>query len=491
MLTRTLPSGITSTWSYDAAGRRTGLDVAGREMAFERDAVGRTVAQAFAGGVVASAFDAAGRVTHRSFGNDGHKASWSVDYGYAPSGELLTAHDSASGRREYALDVLGRIERVGAGASERYGYDAAGNVTAAAWGGPHDGSRAAQGERVLDGALVRVAGRDHLEHDAAGRLVRRRRRLLSGGSKEWTFSWGAGDRLREVTTPDDATWRYGYDVLGRRVSKSQVLDDGSVGESVLFAWDGPVLVEQVRSGPGAPAEVSVWEHEDWSPVAQLRGTVPPGEGLVLAEGSSAWVDAQFAAIVTDLVGSPVRAVSDGGDLVWSGSASVWGLQPAGASVMPLRLPGQYADDETGLHYNLFRYYDPTTARYVSPDPLGLEPSPNAYTYPANPTTELDPMGLAPCQPTSRAARRQAMRENGIPTSQQPVAQRSSPAGHSYEYEVQTPAGCERRVVSDQTTDRVAGHGPHWEAGRAKVPYRRDPFGRLRVYNDKSKVEYGH
>ncbi|WP_253926739.1 RHS repeat-associated core domain-containing protein [Dickeya dadantii] len=37
---------------------------------------------------------------------------------------------------------------------------------------------------------------------------------------------------------------------------------------------------------------------------------------------------------------------------------------------PLRYAGQYADDETGLHYNLFRYYDPTVGRFTTQDPIG-------------------------------------------------------------------------------------------------------------------------
>ena len=60
--------------------------------------------------------------------------------------------------------------------------------------------------------------------------------------------------------------------------------------------------------------------------------------------------------------------------------------------------GQQVDAETGLHYNRFRYYDPTTATYTSPDPLGINPNPaaaNAYVH--NPHTWVDPLGLA-CPP---------------------------------------------------------------------------------------------
>ncbi|MFD7499702.1 RHS repeat-associated core domain-containing protein [Streptomyces sp. NPDC059850] len=65
--------------------------------------------------------------------------------------------------------------------------------------------------------------------------------------------------------------------------------------------------------------------------------------------------------------------------------------------MPLRFPGQYADPETGLHYNYFRHYDPETARYVTPDPLGLQPALNHHGYVRNSLGWLDPLGLKGCK----------------------------------------------------------------------------------------------
>jgi RHS repeat-associated protein len=57
-------------------------------------------------------------------------------------------------------------------------------------------------------------------------------------------------------------------------------------------------------------------------------------------------------------------------------------------------PGQYYDQETGLHYNYFRYYDPSTGRYVTTDPIGLAGGLNTYLYgSANPLLYIDPYGL--------------------------------------------------------------------------------------------------
>jgi RHS repeat-associated protein len=40
-------------------------------------------------------------------------------------------------------------------------------------------------------------------------------------------------------------------------------------------------------------------------------------------------------------------------------------------IMNLRFPGQYFDEETGLHYNWARDYNPTIGRYIGPVQIGL------------------------------------------------------------------------------------------------------------------------
>ncbi len=61
---------------------------------------------------------------------------------------------------------------------------------------------------------------------------------------------------------------------------------------------------------------------------------------------------------------------------------------------PIRMQGQYEDEETGLYYNRFRYYDPNISAYVSQDPLGLVAGENVYSYVKNSFGWIDPLGLS-------------------------------------------------------------------------------------------------
>ncbi len=165
-------------------------------------------------------------------------------------------------------------------------------------------------------------------------------------------------------------------------------------EQVDFTWDGPVLIEQTTTAPDLPHPVTLtWDHTGFTPVAQTE--------RLTHQATQAEVDRRIFAIVTDLVGTPTELIDATGEIAWHARTTLWGTTTwnTGATThTPLRFPGQYADPETGLHYNYFRHYDPDTARYTTPDPLGLAPAPNPVAYVHNPHTWTDVLGLAPCSP---------------------------------------------------------------------------------------------
>jgi RHS repeat-associated protein len=96
-------------------------------------------------------------------------------------------------------------------------------------------------------------------------------------------------------------------------------------------------------------------------------------------------------------GLPLALVSPDNTLAWRAEYDEWGNQlseenPAHLE-QQIRLPGQQYDEESGLHYNRHRYYDPGLGRYITQDPIGLKGGWNLYQYPLNPVTRVDPLGL--------------------------------------------------------------------------------------------------
>nr|WP_314788553.1 RHS repeat-associated core domain-containing protein [Burkholderia stabilis] len=80
---------------------------------------------------------------------------------------------------------------------------------------------------------------------------------------------------------------------------------------------------------------------------------------------------------------------------WGGEKTVWReTAERNEATNPIRFPGQYCDEETGLYYNRYRYYDPGTGRFISKDPIGLQGGINVFLYAPNPVSWIDPLGLA-------------------------------------------------------------------------------------------------
>ncbi|WP_067474298.1 putative T7SS-secreted protein [Nocardia amamiensis] len=409
---RTSPTGATSTWTHDLTGRVRSLTTGRHQLSFSYDPLGRLASWQTGEIAVALDFTAGGRLAHQtvtafpatSLDLDPATATRPSqrllrhdEYAYRPDGYLThhTLHHLGAQpqHHDYRLDALGRVTTIthDHAATERYTYDPLSNITSAALpetvgtepAPPHAASHhrvdPAAGREYRGNLLIRD-GRTRYHYDAAGRLIRKTTTRWSRKPDIWRYRYNSFDQLTDVWTPDQQWWHYTYDGLGRRTTKQHLDTDGTVLERVDYTWDGTRLIEQTSSDT-----TTRWEHQPGShtPITQTTDQTT--------------VDREFYAIITDLVGTPTELIDPTNAYsAATATTDLWGrTQWSGHTDTPLRYPGQIHDPETGLHYNLHRTYDPATGRYLTPDPLGLAASPNPSTYPHNPTTRTDPLGLIP------------------------------------------------------------------------------------------------
>ena len=286
-------------------------------------------------------------------------------------------------------------------------------------------------DRVYDrGGRLLSDDKFHYRYDCEGNLVHKRRRNLSdmnSGSAgrirkglfglftssednkngeaghtipfaDWQpgdtcYEWLANGMLAGVKTPDGKTVSFGYDALGRRVSKTV---DGTVRR---FGWDGNVVLHEWDiSEADRPRLIT-----DGSGREEYENTEKP-ESLVtwVYDGTSFTpvakvTDGERYTIVHDYLGTPTQAYDGRGNLVWEMLLDVYGEVKechGDRMLVPFRYQGQYEDMETGLYYNRFRYYSPQMGMYISADPIGLTGNnPTLYGYVEDVNMWLDVWGL--------------------------------------------------------------------------------------------------
>ncbi|MCX2962421.1 RHS domain-containing protein [Rodentibacter heylii] len=103
----------------------------------------------------------------------------------------------------------------------------------------------------------------------------------------------------------------------------------------------------------------------------------------------------------DQIGIPREMTDSQGKVIWWGHYDAWGglhydrhLAQQNQGHQPFRLQNQYFDEETGLHYNFLRYYEPMTGRFTTQDPIGLAGGENFYRFADNVQGWIDISGAA-------------------------------------------------------------------------------------------------
>jgi RHS repeat-associated protein len=278
----------------------------------------------------------------------------------------------------FGYDHVGRLVRIIAWGSDRQiEYDASGNRTQDIVSGQADTYTIdSTSNRLLATSL---APRSQL-FDAMGNTTQ-----ISTPAGTAEFAYGLDGRLVSYSRGGALT-QYTHDAQGRRVRKHG--GAGAAG-TLVFVHDeqGRLLGEYDRSGQ--PVREYIWLGE--LPLAMVHSN--PAAPALLPE--------QLLHLHADHLGAPRAASDRAGRLRWHWMGEPFGSDapqrsPTGLAEvdLPLRLPGQYFDAESGLHYNLHRDYDAGLGRYSQSDPIGLAGGINTYTYVENrPTMMVDPLGL--------------------------------------------------------------------------------------------------
>jgi RHS repeat-associated protein len=215
-------------------------------------------------------------------------------------------------------------------------------------------------------------------HDTDGNLT-------SDG--RWAYTWDGENRLvrmvANTAVGPQQRLDFEYDWQGRRIRKVVWPNTGGTGTTtanLLFVYDGWNLVAELNATNKTVIRSYVWGL-DLSGSEQGAGgvggllAVKPGNGM-----------AQFAAY--DGNGN-VTALVDGttGTYTARYEYGPFGepIRVSGThgSANPFRFSTKFTDDETGLMYYGFRYYNPITGRWVNRDPIGEKGGSNLYGFVGN------------------------------------------------------------------------------------------------------------
>jgi len=438
-------------FSYGAQGELTALALSGHQpLHFRYDAAGRErVRESAAGFIQASNYTATGLLANQAAGRNSAlfrqqlpaadsvtapvlhgsavNRSWHYDRAYNVTG----IDDGRWGRTQYGYNRNDQITAANFGGylplQEQFSYDADQNLASHVCLPRGAESAVQQATQQQQAGRVVSRGNCRYRYDAGGRLSEKRELKEGFRPQVWRYSWNGQDQLTGVITPKGERWRYGYDAFGRRIRKLRIID-------------GPPQAPL----PGVPArrELAGYEYL-WSGDRLIEEVPVCADGTVAYEEGVSWVYApggltpvaryekgRLHYVVADHMGTPRELLDEQGKLAWAarlktwGKAGLWGRAANDEERVScnLRFAGQYADDESGLHYNRFRYYDADTGQYLCPDPIGLAGGLNLYAYVPNPLTWIDPLGLAGCNAqfgSRKEALRAAKRDAGIPMTQYP------------------------------------------------------------------------
>jgi RHS repeat-associated protein len=360
----TTPEGETLTFSYDADGRLIGAqDWNGGRHTFTYHDSGRRVRHGFPNElttVTSLCEDGLPLSIETSFVGSGRQPHYQR-FQYDINRRISYVNDSEAGPRHFQYDFDGRLVSVKDESgliTERFEYDKNSNRCAA---NRESADFNAQNQILCHGS-------SRVIHDSRGNLIER---ITTDGSIK--FSYNGQNLLRVCQPPKAAHIEYEYDAFARRISKRV----GSV--RTIYIWAGDQLLCEKTESAG-----EVFEQRDYMFIPYSHSPLSMRTNGVIFQYH------------TDHLGTPQFLTDRLGQVAWRASYSAFGRAKIsiGTISQALRFPGQYCDDETGLHYNRARYYSPDLGIYMSRDPLELVAGIHFYNYAdCDPINGSDALGL--------------------------------------------------------------------------------------------------
>ncbi|KVV43713.1 type IV secretion protein Rhs [Burkholderia ubonensis] len=416
-------------YAYDLSGNVVSIQFDdAKPITFERDVMGRIVGERLGdAGHRALTYTSDGLLAKQVLSTD-TGALFVAEYFHDVNGELIEKRDTRMGLDQFQYNPAGRITTHldPAGKVHRFSHDLAGNLLCTRVreiGEMGDIRQSTSGDvRFRDGN----DGSSYHAFDRVGNLVTRQspdQNLMLLWDGDGLLIETATTRLQTKIAGHDARTirvNYGYDVFHRRVRKSTYIEgqDHVASRHIRFFWDGDTLIGELTSaddesdaktsGTGSPdirdhrSKIREWIYypgTSW-PLASMHSSATKGVAKPATADAHPSVVCGSTWYYFDTApnGMPIRAVDSSGRIAWesdntSGCGIHASVDSSCDSIQPLRLQGQYLDEETGLHYNRNRYYDCTTQQFISSDPIGLLGGHNPYAYAPNVIRWSDPSGL--------------------------------------------------------------------------------------------------
>jgi len=307
---------------------------------------------------------------------DGNNSSvLNLDYNYDDTGLITlqtTTDPTATTSKGYTYDLMSRMNQVSTGGTTdgEYSFDTLHNVTANPTGDAL--SYNAQNQLTNKTNSVTETDVDYV-YDSRGNRTQENKTTISGSDSN-TLDYNVANQLITANLganpPNVNHLGYTYNGDGLRNSKTKTV--GGVTKTNKYIWDSNSSIPELLENSNTVYIYGVTS----TPIAQIDKSTN-----------------NVTYLHSDKIGS-VRATSNSNGAITSrADYDEYGNITNGSRNTAFGFAGEYQDADTGYYYLRARWYDPSTAQFITVDPL-LNTTHLAYGYTAgNPLSYTDPLGL--------------------------------------------------------------------------------------------------